>query len=528
VTLQQQSALHSCINALVLVPTRVLCEQVKEHFQELMQYNHNVISILDIASDISSNQDTKLLQLPDILIATPGRLVDNIKQNKIKIDSNLEILVIDEADLVLSYGYESDIQQILQYLPKIYQCFLMSATLGTEIDNLKRLVLHSPVTLKLEENIIAGEEFLKQHTIRCTDQDKFLLAFALLKLKLIEGKTMFFVNSIDRCYKLKLFLESFSIRTAVLNYELPHNSRYHIIQEFNKGIFDYLIATDNTVESDDESEDEDNSVEKQENADGDNSKEDAPDGDSGDDGRGGGNMGGGSGGTGGGTGGGSGEKDGKDDKGNKGGKGDKGGKGGKGGKGDTGGKGDKGGKKAMSGIPEYSESDSGSPDGGDKKTKKPKEKSLEKSKGKNEDDGLPPDSDEDGLPPDSDDDGLPPDSNNAGLPPDSNNDGLPPDSNNDGLPPDSDNDGLPADSDNDGLPADSDEDGLPLDSEDEKTKKPKEKSLEKPKGKNEDDGLPPDSDEDGLPPDSDEDGLPPDSDEDGLPLDSEDEKTKKT
>jgi len=91
---------------------------------------------------------------------------------------------------------------------------------------------------------------------------------------------MFFVNSIDRCYKLKLFLESFSIRTAVLNYELPHNSRYHIIQEFNKGIFDYLIATDNTVESDDESEDEaDNNMEKQdseENVDGD-SKEDKSD-----------------------------------------------------------------------------------------------------------------------------------------------------------------------------------------------------------------------------------------------------------
>ena len=66
----------------------------------------------------------------------------------------------------------------------------------------------------------------------------------MLKLKLIKGKTIVFVNSVDRCYRLKLFLEQFSIKSCVLNSELPLNSRYHTVQEFNKGVYEYIIATD--------------------------------------------------------------------------------------------------------------------------------------------------------------------------------------------------------------------------------------------------------------------------------------------
>jgi len=66
---------------------------------------------------------------------------------------------------------------------------------------------------------------------------------------LLEGKGLFFVNTVDSCYRLKLFLEQFSIRSAVLNAELPLNSRLHILEEYNRGIFDYLIATDASLDA---------------------------------------------------------------------------------------------------------------------------------------------------------------------------------------------------------------------------------------------------------------------------------------
>lgn len=80
--------------------------------------------------------------------------------------------------------------------------------------------------------------------MRTSEEDKFLLVYVILKLRLIRGKCLLFVNDIDRCYRLKLFLEQFGLRTCVLNEELPVNSRFHIVQEFNKGKYDYIIATD--------------------------------------------------------------------------------------------------------------------------------------------------------------------------------------------------------------------------------------------------------------------------------------------
>lgn len=77
--------------------------------------------------------------------------------------------------------------------------------------------------------------------------DKFLLIYTLLKLKLVQGKTILFVNGINKCYRLKLFLEQFSIKACVLNSELPHNSRLHIVEEFNRDIYDYIIASDENV-----------------------------------------------------------------------------------------------------------------------------------------------------------------------------------------------------------------------------------------------------------------------------------------
>ena len=78
--------------------------------------------------------------------------------------------------------------------------------------------------LKLEE----GEDELKdlsQYVVRCSEVDKFLLTYVILKLKLVRGKCILFVNDVERCYRLKLFLEQFSVKSCVLNSELPLNSR---------------------------------------------------------------------------------------------------------------------------------------------------------------------------------------------------------------------------------------------------------------------------------------------------------------
>lgn len=82
------------------------------------------------------------------------------------------------------------------------------------------------VTLKLQESQLPDSSQLSQYQIQCeSEEDKFLLLYALLKLSLVRGKVILFVSTIDRCYRLKLFLEQFSIPACVLNSELPVQSR---------------------------------------------------------------------------------------------------------------------------------------------------------------------------------------------------------------------------------------------------------------------------------------------------------------
>ena len=79
---------------------------------------------------------------------------------------------------------------------------------------------------------------------RCAEDEKFLLIYVIVKLNLIKGKCIVFVGDIDRCYRLKLFLEQFGARSCVLNSELPVNSRIHVVEEFNKNIYNIIIASD--------------------------------------------------------------------------------------------------------------------------------------------------------------------------------------------------------------------------------------------------------------------------------------------
>ncbi|XP_035200881.1 probable ATP-dependent RNA helicase DDX56 [Oxyura jamaicensis] len=131
------------------------------------------------------------------------------------------------------------------HLPKIYQALLVSATFNPDVEALKELVLHNPVIVQPQEPPLPGSAQLQQWVVRCdTEEDKFLLLCALLKLALLRGRALLFVGALARCYRLKLFLEQFGIAACALNSELPARSRCHAITQFNRGLYDYIVATD--------------------------------------------------------------------------------------------------------------------------------------------------------------------------------------------------------------------------------------------------------------------------------------------
>ncbi|OJD14606.1 ATP-dependent RNA helicase DBP9 [Emergomyces pasteurianus Ep9510] len=234
---------HKAVSALILVPTRELADQVHNTVTSFSAFSGKDIRSANLTQKVSDAvQRSILADLPDIVISTPARAIVNINSSALSLEL-LAHLVIDEADLVLSYGYDDDMQSLAKAVPRGVQTFLMSATFTSEVDTLKGLFCRNPVVLKLEEkeDERAG---ISQFVVQCAEDEKFLLTYVIFKLQLVKGKCIIFVGDVDRCYRLKLFLEQFGIRSCVLNSELPVNSRIHVVQEFNKGVYDIIIAAD--------------------------------------------------------------------------------------------------------------------------------------------------------------------------------------------------------------------------------------------------------------------------------------------
>ncbi len=208
----KQTAQAQSVSALVLAPTRELAAQIAGVVTSLSSGCAGAIRVVDVSAQVSTAAQRPLLaDLPDIVIGTPSRALLHMKEGNLNLKESLKMLVIDEADLIFSFGYEEDVRGVLSRLPAIYQAILTSATLGEDVEKLKRLVLHNPVVLRLEEPQLPPCTQLTQYQIKLEEEDKFVLMYALFKLRLVHGKTIVFVNGVDRCYKLKLFLEQFQV-----------------------------------------------------------------------------------------------------------------------------------------------------------------------------------------------------------------------------------------------------------------------------------------------------------------------------
>lgn len=147
------------------MPTRELAEQVYRAVEAFAAFCAKDIRAINLTQKVSDAVLRSLLaNSPDIVVATPARASSNLNNSALSLD-NLTHLVIDEADLVLSYGYDEDLQNVAKMIPKGVQTILMSATLTDEVDTLKGLFCRDPVVLKLEEAEPEGDG-LAQYAVK--------------------------------------------------------------------------------------------------------------------------------------------------------------------------------------------------------------------------------------------------------------------------------------------------------------------------------------------------------------------------
>ncbi|CAL4944154.1 unnamed protein product [Urochloa decumbens] len=256
-------------NAFILVPTRELCQQVYNEASSLLEFCTSKLKVMQVTASMSDKDITVALSgPPNILVSTPACVATCISKGIMRgpsIKESLSMMILDEADLLLSYRCEDDLKALIPHIPRSCQSILMSATSSPDVDKLTKLLLHNPFILTLTEVGRAKDDVIpknvQQFWISCDAKDKMLHILALLKFELIQKKVLIFVNSIDAAFRLRLFLEKFGIRSAVLNAELPQNSRLHIIEAFNARLFDYLIATDDAKTKEEKQTDKENKKE---------------------------------------------------------------------------------------------------------------------------------------------------------------------------------------------------------------------------------------------------------------------------
>ncbi|XP_055693025.1 probable ATP-dependent RNA helicase DDX56 [Lutzomyia longipalpis] len=240
----KSNASEQAIAALILGPSKELCHQIRQVIEHLTVNCGRVVKCVDLASNEVTTQKHLLSERPDIVVSTPAKILHHLRAGNVELGDNFSTLIIDEADLMFSFGFEAELKEVLNFLPSIYQAILASATLSEDVLTLKSLVLHNPVTLKLTEPDVAPTSHLSHYHISAEENDKAAILYALFKLHLIRGKSVIFVNTVDRCYKLKLFLEQFNIKSCVLNSELPGQIRCRVVNQFNMGIYDIILASD--------------------------------------------------------------------------------------------------------------------------------------------------------------------------------------------------------------------------------------------------------------------------------------------
>eukprot|EP00392_Amoebophrya_sp_AT5.2_P000882 g884.t1 len=237
------SASWSGVRGVVLVPSKELCIQVATEAEKLAEYCF--AENISIAYYLSGEPMASSSTPPTILVTSPTGLLEwlSLKQEKLE---NLQSLVVDEADLMMTYGYDEEVAKLKDFLPKAYQAILCSATLSEEVESLNSVLLHNPhrIDNPSDDHDPAFASQLTQFYLPIPKQDRFLVLYAFLRLKIVSGKILIFVKNLENAYRLKLFLDKFAIPCAVLNHELSFEARQNVIQSFNQGIVNLCIATD--------------------------------------------------------------------------------------------------------------------------------------------------------------------------------------------------------------------------------------------------------------------------------------------
>ena len=228
------------VRALVLLPTRELADQVAQQIALYAKYTKLRSTVVFGGMDMKP-QTIELKKGVEVLVATPGRLLDHIEA-KNAVLNQVEYVVLDEADRMLDIGFLPDLQRILSYLPKQRTTLLFSATFSPEIKRLASSYLQNPITIEVARpNETAST--VEQRFYSAGDDDKRRAIHQVLRTRGIK-QAFIFVNSKLGCARLARSLEREGLKTTALHGDKSQDERLKALDAFKQGEVDLLVCTD--------------------------------------------------------------------------------------------------------------------------------------------------------------------------------------------------------------------------------------------------------------------------------------------
>ncbi len=229
--------------ALILAPTRELALQIAKDAKALAQYTSFKVLTLLGGMDYDKQRQALHQQFIDIVVATPGRLLDFAGKQDIFLDQ-VEILVIDEADRMLDMGFIPDVKRIVRQLPaKTHrQTMLFSATFTQDVLQLARQWTVNAVRVEIESEQVTADQ-VEQKVYILTNDQKVVLLYNLIEQENLD-RVIVFANRRDQVRKLTDTLKAHHISCALLSGEVPQDRRIKTLEGFREGRIKVLVATD--------------------------------------------------------------------------------------------------------------------------------------------------------------------------------------------------------------------------------------------------------------------------------------------
>lgn len=228
------------IRSLILTPTRELAVQIDESFAAYGK--HTGINNVVIFGGVSQHTQTLALRNgTDVLVATPGRLLDLMNQGYVHLD-HLELLVLDEADRMLDMGFINDVKKIIRVLPQQKQTLFFSATMPPQIAQLANTLLHEPVRVEVTP-VSSTAEKIEQQVFMVNKRDKQALLVHLLQTGNI-ARTLVFSRTKHGADRIVKDLRAANIKADAIHGNKTQSARQNALNNFKSGRLKVLVATD--------------------------------------------------------------------------------------------------------------------------------------------------------------------------------------------------------------------------------------------------------------------------------------------